>query len=643
MQDRNWGYRTLIEGLGEGLNAREERMAQLAKQKQDEEDLSFERELGKQHNVPDYVFEIKDPKQRQFWLKHYLKPKTLGQHVSDIAGKIFGTNHGGSQQSQQMPTIIRGSNNAPLAIQVGGQIVPADQISPETINHLEELEQQQQMQNEPRSWAETLGQFSTGAGVGYLAKRANFVPDIASSAFSASKYLQDLGTSPTDVKNWQYEMMERNPNMKPLNLSPEQEQEAIEKYKSNREPTDLLESLIPSTHNILNKYIPGATKGTPLEPYTTAKGGNDRAREAGNIATLFTRPAAAGMELAKNFLKGTGIALAGDAVDIIGEHVTGSEAFGKGAKLAFYIGAGMYPGSAEKLSKEGYDKFKKDVIDKAAAEGTAMQAKPFQEKMIKFAKEVNSDFPHLSEDAKQLQNYITRVKNASGLKNVTEKEAAELTRQISSLKKVMEKHPNNAILSENLNKLENKLNGVVKDTIDPERMWSSIKDLNKIIMDPKNHSTAPYFQRLKEMQEEALNAFADTVTPEGGRILKESNSLFRTHKQIEEDRDFIKSSTNIKGGPGTLLWLTSGGYKAIIGLAGVKAAQSYMQRMLNNPTILRLTKEFLEASASRNVALTKQIADKLNKEGESVISQLSPEDQKAINHAIAKTSKEKRK
>ena len=141
MKDRNWGYKSLVQDIGEGFDTRQERMAQITKAKEDEEALQFERELGKQHNVPDYVFEIKDPKQRQFWLKHYLKPKSLGEHVSNIADKLLGTGTRQTQQNQT-PTIIKGHQNQPLAVQIGGQIVPTDQLSEETLQNIQMLEEQ---------------------------------------------------------------------------------------------------------------------------------------------------------------------------------------------------------------------------------------------------------------------------------------------------------------------------------------------------------------------------------------------------------------------------------------------------------------------------------------------------------------------
>lgn len=596
--DRNWGLKELIGGVGQGLERRQNLIDAL---RQRDEQQQYQKELGdylETRGLPRSL--INHPEYAKIALKESLRPKSFMQELLD---ELFPSRKQRNQfpsamQNQSFsPQIVRDDKGNIKAVNIEGNLIPADQIPPQTLQQLEMAEAQMQSQggSQPTTWGQSLGQFGTGVGAGLLSKALGFLPDIASLPLAA----QNLGANPTDVKNWEYEMLERNPNQQGVeNLNP---QEAIAAYNQMR-PLESLEKALPTTQNILNTYIPAVTKGTALEPYTVPKKGEETAQELGSTTGILSNLTGSIGQKAANILKSAGVALTGQAAKALGTTITGSEGFGEALKLGTYIGASLYPGHPGKLGAQEYEKFGKEVVDKAVAEGKNIQASPLRDKIKEFSAKVQADFPHLTEDAKLLQNEIAKAENSI----------------FSSTPKT----------------------GYLKDEVSPDRLWNSIKDIGKKVRDQKYHTVTPYLDELMNIEKEALESFANTVTPNGGQILKDANNLYRTGKQLEKDQKFLKSTANIKFGPGTLLWLTSGGYKAVAALAGAKAATNFVNRMVNNPTIVNLTKKLAEASLAQNVTLAKHTADRLNKKAESIVDQLPEADKKNIRDALKKLKNE---
>lgn len=589
---------------------------------------------------------LQNPEYTKIALKELLKPPASKSFGEQLLDEIFtsrknrnqglGFQQGGMKQG--MPQIIRNKQGNIQAIIIDDQVIPADQIPPETLKQLEIAEAQAQSQNEqePTTWGQSLGQFGTGVGAGLLSKALGFLPDIASLPLAA----QNLGANPTDVKNWEYEMLERNPNQQGIeNLNP---QEAIEAYNQMR-PLSALEKALPTTQNILNTYIPAATKGTALEPYTIPKKGEETAQKIGSVTGLFAKPGGGLINTAKDLFKSAGIALSGHAVGATTKAATGSERAGEAAEGLFYLGASMFPGSARHLGEERYEKFGQEIVDKAKAEGKTINPnKGLANKILDFEAEVVKDFPHATDDVRKLQNEITKLKNVSGIKGVaakSSKEVKELTDLIGATEKAIEKFPNVQYLKDNLQKYESELHNITGgNAIDPGRLWDRIKDLKKVV-NSSDHSIRPYMERLNDIQKEALNTFADSVIPGGSQILSEANGLWTTAHKIEQDTDFFKNKANAKFGLGMLPWLAGGGYKVLVAQAGLQSAKAYLKHMAENPAIQKLTAQLANAASRQNIALVKNISDRLNKKAETIVDQLPEKDQMNIRKALAEMKK----
>jgi hypothetical protein len=633
MARKNYLYDAISEGLGEGYKLREARMAQLAKQKQDEEDLQIERALGKQRNVPDYVFDIKDPKQRQFWLEQHLKPKSLGEHVTNIADKIFGTGRSSQGMSQnQMPTIIRGNNNEPLAIQVGGQIVPTDQISPETVQHIEMLEQQQAQQSQHDSTFGTkAGNFLTGLGTRAvsLASGGDTAGLLGSGVNALRKLVETPETREAEKSKW----AERLKGLSPQQISSLAQEGAFNELASPEEVSEAAMDFVP-TANTLRKGLGKVVEGTAAEKYIASKNSTDEIwRELGDIAGIFSNPLQGSVtalksgapaiekskdvvpfvkkilgnakdfpaqqlpNITKNILKASGVALTGKGAGWLTEAITGSEKLGKYVQNGIYLGYSLFPGFAKSLGKKAYNEFDNQVINPAIQQGKKVDLNPLRDQL---------------RDTGSLGKKIERLSQHS--------QAGSFLRDEKS------------ILQDTLQEADG--------LISPDALWTNIKEMGERLASGKTPDQAKgILKEMIKMQEDALKKFSDTIVPEGGKLLEKANDFWRTYHAIDDARQVVAENLNPRSfNAGAAFWL-SGGYKALMKLSIAESARQFATKMMQSPAVRDAMGKLFKASTAQNAALTKKALDDLQSSSDKVLEGLPAKDRAEIIKALKESQR----
>jgi len=627
MARKNFLYDAISEGLGEGYKLREERMSQLAKQKQDEDDLIIERALGRQRNVPDYVFDIKDPKQRQFWLEQHLKPKSLGDHVSSIADKLFGTGRSSQGMSQnQTPTIIRGNNNEPLAIQVGGQIVPTDQISPETVKNLEMLEQQQAQANQHESNFKTKTS-NLLAGLGTRAVGLASGGDTAAFALQALRGPERLNPEQRleGIERWKQELQNREPG----SYEHRSAQDILRNLERGDREEDAL-NLIPSTQT-LKKGLSKAVKGTDAEKYVASQNPTDEIwNEVGDVIGVIANPlkgAASSVlsgvnsadktkditkkiignitnispeklpSIAKNILKASGVAITGKAAGWLTEAYTGSEKFGKNVQNGIYLTYSLFPGFTKSLGKKAYNEFDNQVINPAIQQGKKVDLNPLRDQL---------------RDTGSLGKKIERLSQHS--------QAGSFLRDEKS------------ILQDTLQEADG--------LISPDALWTNIKEMGERLASGKTPDQAKgILKEMIKMQEDALKKFSDTIVPEGGKLLEKANDFWRTYHAIDDARQVVAENLNPRSfNAGAAFWL-SGGYKALMKLSIAESARQFATKMMQSPAVRDAMGKLFKASTAQNAALTKKALDDLQSSSDKVLEGLPAKDRAEIIKALKESQR----
>ena len=626
MQDRNWGYKSLVQGIGEGLDLRQQRMAQLTKAKEDEEALQFERELGKQHNVPDYVFEIKDPKQRQFWLKHYLKPKSLGEHVSNIADKLLGT---GTRQTlqNQTPTIIKGHQNQPLAVQIGGQIVPTDQLSEETLQNIQMLEEQNAQAGQHESTFGTkLGNALSGFGTRAVSLASG--GDTAGLLGSAVSGLQGLVENPERRESEKANWAERLKGLSPQQISSLAQEGAFNELANPQEVSEAAMDFVP-TAGTLRKGVEKAVKGTEAEKYVASKNSVDEVwKELGDITGILSNPLqGAGSTLTKgtpviekakdiapfakkilgnvaevapkklphiagNILKASGVALTGKGAGWLTEAVTGSEKLGKAVQNGTYLMYSLFPGLAGKLGQKSYDEYQTGVIDKAVGEGKKVDLNPIRDQLNRKG---------------SIGKKIDRLSSHS--------EAGSFIRN------------EQAMLQANLQEVDGHMS--------PDTLWANIQEMGERLASNQTPDQAKgVFKEIIEVQKDALKKFSDTIIPEGGKLLETANDFWRTKYAIEDEQQATREALNPRSfNAGAAFWL-SGGYKALMKLSIANSSRQFATKMLQSPAVRDAMGKLFQASTTQNAALTKKYLDDLQSSSDKILNSLPAKDREEITKAL---------
>lgn len=621
-----------FESIGQGLSRYQENqnesLKQLAQEKANEESLQIERELGKRHNVPEFVFEIKDPKQRQFWLKHYLKPKSLGEHVSNIADRLFGSGQNQNQQNQ-IPTIIRGNNDRPVGVQIGSQLISADEISPETLQNIEMLEQQQALANQqPSTFGTKLGNALTGLGTRAVSLGSG--GDIAGLLGSAVSGLSNLVQTPEIRETEKAKWAERLKGLSPQQISSLAQEGAFNQLANPEEVNEAAMNFVP-TAQTLRKGIEKATEGTKVEKYVASKNSTDEIwKELGDIAGILSNPlsgAAKGLasgsqginkakdiapfvkkivgniaevapkklpQIAGNILKASGVALTGKGAGWLTEAYTGSEKLGKGVQNGIYLAYSLFPGFAGKLGQKSYDDYQNNVINKAVSEGKKVDLNPIRDQLNRKG---------------SIGKKIDRLSSHS--------EAGSFIRN------------EQAMLQANLQEVDGHMS--------PDTLWSNIKEMNKRLASSKTPDQAKgVFKDMIKVQEDALKKFSDTIAPEGGKLLEMSNDFWKTKHAIEDAQQVTRDVLNPRSfNAGAAFWL-GGGYKALMKLSIAESARQFATKMLQSPAVRDSMSKLFHASTTQNAVLTKKYLDELEKSSNKILNSLPAKDREEITKVLKK-------
>lgn len=587
MQDKYFGYKALLEGLGQALENRQNRLAfqaqQQAQKEEEERVKGSRRKIFKARGIPESLVDQPMEFQKMF-LKESFRPKGF---VEKLRERFLGNPN---------VQVIDDEQGNPVGVQMGNNMVPIDEITPEMLQQLQGPEQS--------SIGSRLGNLLTGAA----GTVAGMPGDIASLGLKGIDLLSQGANKFSLLQN---ELLDRTLRsiLKEDTQQPNPLNAAIRQQIESSEPRALenLQSILPTSHNILEKVVPAVTKGTNLEKYTvpqneTDKWWQDIGGMAGLLATptdIFTNPiqtvskflsspGKSAAQAAKKIFQSLGIAIGADTAGWATEELTGSKTAGNVVKAGAFTLGSLFPGLARNLSKKFYGEYNNKIIKPAQEAGKGIDKFIFKDKYKPIEKHIEDTF----------RNPNTKLRK---------------------------------FLDAELGKLENIAS---KDVIDPEVVWNNIKEINQYDPEKIPVQAQGILKQLKEAQADVLKEFSDSIAPNGGKLWEQANDLHRTAAQISDDLSFIKQATNVRNvGLGTAIWF-AGGNHALIASAAAAAGKKFISNMLNSPTIRSIMKELAVASAAKNGARVNQLMTQLNKQSEKELKRLPSEDQKKIREVL---------
>lgn len=564
------------------LNQKKREKAEQLQQKDRQREL--ERELYAQERINPLLADIEDPTLRREFIKNSFKDNNKPETWAQTVGRYW---EGSKPQQNGSGQLVYDRNQQPVGFKTGNKIIPVNDLSPQTVQNLQMLnEDNQQQPQQTSSLLQQLGQFGTGA-LTQLAGMPGDTLQFGANVLGKLGSITGLGGGPElqpeqrefSIKYWQDKLK----NIQPGTPAYSQAQEILGNLQQGEQPVKF-----PTTEVIKNEGVPALTKDTALEPYTIPQNEwDEKLQELGGITALLTNPTKSVPTLLKNILKGAGVAFGGDFAGWLTKNATGSESLGDVIKNGMYLGYSLFPGMAHNLSEQGYKKYADKVITPALQEGKVVSMAPYKKEFQQINNKIDKRFTHTSEAYEFLSNEAAKVEELMGY----------------------------------------------QAQINPDALWNNIEEMASYAHKAPEQSQG-VFQELIDMQKKALSNFSDTITPDGGKILENAHDLLRTAAKIKDDFSFIKEVSNPRNYGAGALFLLGGGYsnliKAGLGAVSVKT----LTRMLSSPAYRSILTQLAKASAAQNATLTNKLLKSLDKETDKALSKLPAADQQKVRVAL---------
>ena len=468
MQDKYFGYKALLEGLGQSLENRQNRLAfqaqQQAQKEEEERVKSSRRKIFKARGIPESLVDQPMEFQKMF-LKESFRPKGF---VEKLRERFLGNPN---------VQVIDDEQGNPVGVQMGNNMVPIDEITPEMLQQLQGPEQS--------SIGSRLGNLLTGAA----GTVAGMPGDIASLGLKGIDLLSQGANKFSLLQN---ELLDRTLRsiLKEDTQQPNPLNAAIRQQIESSEPRALenLQSILPTSQNILEKAIPAVTKGTALEQYTVPQNETDKWwQDIGGMAGLlassgatklltnpvetvskfFTSPGKNAAQAAKKILQSLGIAVGADTAGWAAEEITGSKGIGEGVKAGAFVLGSLFPGFANNLSKQKYGEFNEKVIKPAQETGQGIDRYLLKDKYKPIERKIEDTF-----------------------RNSSSKPGRFLRDELGKLDELTS-----------------------SGNIDPEALWNNIKSINAYPGKKIPIQARKMLNDLKQVQVDILKDFSNKVSP----------------------------------------------------------------------------------------------------------------------------------
>lgn len=601
-----------FESIGQGLSRyqenQNERLRQLAEQQNKMEQLKKLEDYYESKGLPRQLAHQPEFVQKESYKSH-LRPKSLGEAISEyfvgnqhpmagVASSAFGQKN----TNEPIPQIIRGANNEPVGVQIGSQLVSVDQISPETLQSLEMLEQQNAQNDQQESTFGTkAGNFLTGLGTraAGLATGGDIVSAGVGGLNALSNLIPTQEGREAEKKKW----AERLKNIDPQTLSELAQEGAFNDLANPEEVREAVRNLSPTTETF-QKGLEKATKGTAAEKFVSPKNESDQwYKDIGEVASLLSRPGKTIADTATNVLKGAGAAVGGDLAGWLTKKATGNETAGNVVKNGSYVLYSMFPGLPSTLANKAYDQFREKVIKPAAEKGYAVDIAKFNPKINEIKKEIEDTFKY----------------NTSGARQQLETEVNKIQQYMA---------PNG--------------------TVNPAQLWSNAKTMNSPKYRNKIDQQAQgIYQKIIDVQKDALVDFGNEFSPEAGNLLNKADDFYRTSHDIKKSFEGIKSLMSPRNyGAGAAIYLM-GAFPTLIKVGAGTAAAKFMTKMLQSPAVRQEITQLIKAGSTNNAVLVNKAMSRFNSQTENQLKKLPEKDQAQVREfiklATAEMMKEKSK
>lgn len=514
----------------------------------------------------------------QFYQQQGL-PATLINQPEWVQKKLVSESLRPESLAEWLGSYFDGGKKAKLAQQLGPQPISFNvgeqqvQLSPENISpDMAQKLQEFGIQATPQGQS-SFGQNISSGALGATTQTLGLPGDIASLGLSG---VQALNERP-QLKSALINNLARTLGI-PFDLA-----SAVEKGAQFVPEAQTLQSYVPTTENISNA-LKKQVKGTIFEPYVVPQSETQQwAEKIGNYISLLSNPVSAarkgGIGLVKDLAKATGVALGADTAGWFTQRATGSEQLGDIVRNGSMLLYNVFPGTFRQVSNNAYEKFNKEVLEKAAQKNIKIDPTRYRNKFDEVAKVFDKQFDVGSEARAKLMPFMQRT--------------------------------------------EELIQG--KSGIDPEAFINLKREVGSAIGKlPKEAKYAA--NKLYDFQKDIIQNFANKVTPKGAELLKNADSIFTSSKATEQAMESIKKNILPRNlGLGTML-LFAGGYKPALALGGGMVGLNYVSKMLNNSSIRSTVSQLIKANAAQNTQLVNRLAQKLNKQAVN----LDPDQAQAI-------------
>lgn len=467
-------------------------------------------------------------------------------------------------------------------INIGGEQIPLEQLSPQTQQALQTQQQQQP------SWLQSALGFGTGAAATLGQAALGFAPDIASLGLQGLSAISNPLFSDEDKAYATKNIEEKLANLDPNSDKAKDLKAQLEFFQNPPDIRNLLggiEGVLPTTDRTIKAINAIADKAGLGEQFGQAP----KSEFLGSIAGIFSNPASwkRGIgSIAKDALRAAGISLGGEAVNAIVSEATGSEKAGTVSQGLFYLLSSIYPGLMSSMAKGRYGQL--DAIAQEAKEtGKLVDMAPYKEEFNRLASKIEKEFTFGSPEYNRLSQDVNRLGS-----------------EIFSSNKV-----DPALL--------------LNETQSMSSQWKKVPDQAK-----------QAYQGLIDLQRKALGATLDQVKPGASKIMEEANQLWSAHAKANKQIRNLSSYVNYRNmGPGTLMLLV-GGLKPVLAGAGGIALGKYANAMLKNPAVQKTMGQLAKASIAGNTAVVGKLMNKMNREGEHLLRKLPEKERVEVQKVI---------
>ena len=573
-----WGLQSLLGNIKGGIQNRDKSLSHelikdILKQRRNEISRDALRNLHSAQGTPSDLVEailgIENPSMQKTAFKDLQKPKGIIQNLQEYFSPDKGYE------------IVYDDQQQPAGLKIGKQLVPIDQISPETLQNLIMLDQQNKNNPDNSNYLSKASNLSFGAG----SQVAGLPGDIANLGLRGLSSLSGLVANPNQEQEkelWE----QRTEGMTPQQLSSLASEGAFNQLASPEQTQESASDIFPTTENIREK-TKKVVEGTQAEKYVSPKNKEDKwLQEIGGTAALLTQPGNTVVKTAERAIKGLGAAVGGDLAGWLTKKSTGSETAGNVVKNASYVLYNLFPGLPQKLSSKEYDTFEKTVIKPALEQGKTVDFKKFRPQLDKIERSLKDQFKYGSNIGRQqIEGEIEKIRSFMG----------------------------------------------PTGTINPAQLWNNSKSMNaskfRKSIDPQ---VEHYVNQLVDLQKDAVKDFANTFKTGSGKILEKADDLFKTSKDITKSFDVVRKSLGRSAlGAGSAIYLMSN-FPTVLKFAGVEAGRRFFTRMLQSPAIRSDISQLFKASSSQNTKVINNLMKQLNKDTDKVLKKLPVKEQQEI-------------